>query len=206
MTYTPDVPLPTDLPSDSQQTFRTNFNELNTIFDENHFTFNYTTDSYRGKHRFVNFPLRDVDPGGLPGESGLGPTEIGLFNENLIRGDHSKPTELFMKRGGADEICLSGPEPHRSGTAGMTFLPGKLLLQWGSTNVPQHSSPNIDFYTDFGAAPYSITITVIRSAGSGTMNVYVLDGSVSASSFKTENTGSGAHDIYWMAIGKQFNS
>jgi hypothetical protein len=196
MTYTPDTPLPTDLPSYSQGIFRTNFNELNTIFSENHFTFNDATVAKRGKHNFVTLPVRAGDPGGL------GATEIALFCENLSIGDPATPTELVMKRGGGSRIYLSGPEPTKA-SDGCSFLPGKLLIQWGTEKVPSGSSGNINFTETFSAHPYSITVTPIRSAGAGTMNIYVLDGSITSSRFRTENSGSGAHDIYWIAIGPQ---
>lgn len=84
---------------------------------------------------------------------------------------------------------------------GYTWLPGDLLMQWGKVSVPSGTSGNITFPLAFAAVPYNVQITIIRSAGAGSNSIYVLDASVTATRFKTENTGSGAHDIYYMAIG-----
>lgn len=193
MTYTPDVPLPTDLPSDSQQTFRTNFNQLNTIFTENHFAFNDPTASLRGKHNWVTFPVRAADP------PGLGATEIGLFCENLTLGDGTTPTELVMKRGGGSRIYLTGPEPSAVAN-GYTFLPGKLLIQWGKDTAASGDTAH-SFNINFTGNAYSVVVTVDHNSSTATS--FNLSATPSNSGFRIRNGDSSGHTFYWIAIGHQ---
>lgn len=54
MTYTPSTPNPPDIVSETQPLIKSNFEVVNTIFDNNHF--NFTAASDNGKHRQVTLP------------------------------------------------------------------------------------------------------------------------------------------------------
>lgn len=57
MSYTPNVPLSSDIVSETQVPILTNFQVLNTIFGNDHYQ--YTNSStLRGKHKFTTFPDR----------------------------------------------------------------------------------------------------------------------------------------------------
>lgn len=61
MSYDPQIPQPNDdMGQVSQPGLLTNFGQLNTVFDQNHETFNAA--SNRGKHKFVQFPVQGSDP------------------------------------------------------------------------------------------------------------------------------------------------
>lgn len=62
MTYTPDIPQSTDKPKNSQSQILNNFQQINTIFDENHITFNASNASERGYHDVVTFHNQSADP------------------------------------------------------------------------------------------------------------------------------------------------
>lgn len=61
MSYNPNIPQPTDRPSASQAQLLANFQQLNTIFDAEHITFNATDDNGEHKKISLNAPL-GADP------------------------------------------------------------------------------------------------------------------------------------------------
>lgn len=61
MSYDPQIPQPNDdMGQVSQPGLLTNFGQLNTVFDQNHETFNAA--SNRGKHKFIQLPGQADDP------------------------------------------------------------------------------------------------------------------------------------------------
>jgi len=79
------------------------------------------------------------------------------------------------------------------------WLPGGLLLQWGSFN------PNVSTVVVFPAAfttvPFSVQLTVSASNNS-TFRACVSTGSLTVNGFTFEGTiAAAANPVYWMAIG-----
>ena len=190
MVFNPNIPQGTDAPSASQSQLLTNFQQVNTIFALNHYAFNDATAGLRGMHRAVVLEAQAAGPA-------TSATQGALYSK-IISG---QPNLVWRRLNSGPEIQMTSNLTPIIAATGYTMIPGGLVLQWGTVHVAGGSSANIPFPLVFGAVPYSITVTTIRSAGAGTMNIYVLNGSVTATKFQTESTG-GAHDIYWMAIGK----
>jgi len=199
MSYNPNIPQPTDKLSKSQGQILSNFTLSNTYFGVDHSAFNAS--SRQGQHNRVSFigQIPAYVPIALNGITVAAVSNISHYNlyavENPTGGASSPPIQL------TNFLCTPV-----AGSKGATFLPGGLMLQWGTENAPAGTSGVWIFEKQFtigGApiSPYAVLITPIRSAGAGTMNIYVLDGSVTSVNFRTENTGSGAHDFYYMAIG-----
>lgn len=195
MTYNPAIPQASDQPSLSQGQMLINFGQLNTIFDSNHYTFNYATVADRGKHKYASFMNQAAGPV-------TGATECALYAK--LSAAHSN---LFWRReSNGTEIQMSSninPTWGVVGTTGkgMSFLPGGLLIQWGYKLVPSLSSTNTGFVTAFSASPYSIQVSMERTATSSAQQVYIIEGSVGPGSFNIYHTASAAHYVYWMAIG-----
>ena len=119
MPYTPNIPQPTDLPSQSQGQILQNFQAINTAFGINHVGFN-TADE--GKHAEITFPVGPL--GGQPFTYLAG--EIGLQSLNQL------PTsipDIWMTRGLGTAIPITGRLP---ATTGWTYLPSGLLIKWGT--------------------------------------------------------------------------
>lgn len=57
MSYTPNVPQPNDIISETQAPILANFQQLNTIFGNDHYSFTEGS-TLRGKHKFTTFPDR----------------------------------------------------------------------------------------------------------------------------------------------------
>lgn len=187
MTYDPNIPSGTDLISVSQGQIQQNFQAINTAWNVNHEEFNLAN---AGKHPFVEFPIQSADPGGAV-------SEWTLFSKTNVAGNN----ELFYKRDNeATAYQLSGTNPTRA-TKGTTFLPGGLLLQWGAEATVADNQV-YTFNVAFTAAPYSISLTGVRS-NTQSRSLWVSSGSVTTSQFaiRTDSGGAALTPVYWMAIG-----
>lgn len=65
MTYSPTIPQPNDLLSQSQGDIQINFSQANSIFQIDHVEFNNATVADRGDHKQITFNTNNV-PGGAP--------------------------------------------------------------------------------------------------------------------------------------------
>jgi hypothetical protein len=187
MTFDPNIPAASDLISVSQGQLQQNFQSLNTAWNVNHEEFNLAN---AGKHPFVEFPIQGADPAGAL-------NEFTIFSKTNVAGNN----ELFYKRDNeANSYQLSGPNPNRA-TKGSTFLPGGLLLQWGAEATVADNQV-YTFDVAFAAAPYSVTITGVRS-NTQERSLWVSSGTVTASQFaiRTSSSGVALTPVYWMAIG-----
>lgn len=187
MTYQANIPQSTDLISVSQDDLLQNYQAIDAAWNINHVDFNLAS---QGKHKFVEMPVQGADPAGAAGE-------FTLFSKTNVAGNN----EVFYKRNAeANSYQLSGPNPNRA-AKGSTFLPGGLLLQWGlETTIANNQQYTFD--KAFAAAPYSITLTGVRS-NNQQRALWVSDGTVTTTAFriKTDSTGAAMKGIYWMAIG-----
>lgn len=68
MTFNPAIPQAYDRPSDSQPQLLTNFQQLNTLFDIDHITWNSSDSANRGKHRKTTLRWEGSDPATSAGE------------------------------------------------------------------------------------------------------------------------------------------
>ncbi len=62
-TYNKNIPRSTDDPSQSQPIIQNNFDQLNTVFGNEHVEFDNSTPGDRGKHKMVTFVDNTTDPG-----------------------------------------------------------------------------------------------------------------------------------------------
>jgi len=89
---------------------------------------------------------------------------------------------------------------------GWTFLPGGLILQYGTSAVNTVGTPTtITFPMTFPTAVLSITMGFVNNAGGNSPaanSAFVKSGSVATNQFVVMNSSSGnLTNIYWMAIG-----
>lgn len=84
---------------------------------------------------------------------------------------------------------------------GYTFLPGGLIMQWGtiSVSVGAGVGNQVNYPISFAAAAYSIQITNLQTSATATPGVEATTPAPSASGFRVR---SGANvTVYWLAIG-----
>jgi hypothetical protein len=192
MTYQPNIPNAGDRPSDSQLDIYNNFTALNTIFAENHYEYVFATVGNRGKHKFCSFVSQAPGPATDTHEGAVYCKDVG-----------GRPTLFFRRENSGTEIqigCLHSPN---NSSDGSTFLPGNILIQWGSDNYPSGESGAISYDNAFSAPPYSIVVTARRSDDLSNHDpMYVsTDHPPTASTFRIVNTATSGHTGFWIAIG-----
>lgn len=143
-TYTNSIPAGSDIPSQSQPDLQTNCTSVNSILNVDMYTFN---DNNGGYHRKTTY----VDQASNPGSSA---SQVVEFAKST-----SGSSELFIQRDGvATAIQLTRGTPS-VGANGYTFLPGGLLLQWGTVTTSGLGAATFTFPVAFSSAVYSVTAT-----------------------------------------------
>lgn len=193
MTFDPNIPQANDIISVSQGEIQTNFSQLNTIFDVDHVTFNDVTASNRGKHDKATFVNQAADPVTAANELAVYAKDVG-----------GTPSLFIRQQSNGTVYQFSGPTPSAS-ASGHTWLPGDLLLQWGTNNALWNGTNSITFPIAFSAPAFSVTANMLFV--NTTIREFVLLSSIGAASWTPRliedgggNVGN-ARTIYWMAIG-----
>ncbi|MFQ5685093.1 MAG: hypothetical protein ACE5GV_00385 [Candidatus Scalindua sp.] len=127
MTFNASVPQSTDDPSVSQGQLLTNFTQLNTIFGNNHITFDAPSDN--GKHNFCQFP-----------EQGAAPVTAANEGALYTKQSAASATELFFRReSSGTELPLTGLPVTTVVAGGVTVngitTPWGLVINWGSGSL-----------------------------------------------------------------------
>lgn len=123
MTYNPSIPQATDLISNSQAQILANFSQLNTQFGVDHVAFNTGSGNGDGTHKHITFDNAPTEPTVSGTISSIFPLLVGSNQE------------LFFKNAGSEynatgKTQITGPSLLAS--EGYAFLPGGLLLKWGT--------------------------------------------------------------------------
>jgi hypothetical protein len=190
--FTPNIPAASDRPSSSQSQIQSNFNAIQDDLNKNHVAISDTAN--RGKHKFVEMPV-----GSLP--TGLSSGEVTLYSKTVTQ------AELFMTRGvtGVEIQLTAGANASVPTIAanGVTFIPGGLLLQWGTGTTNASGNATISFSPSFTTF-YSATLTRVETGADnrGFIQFGSTPGAGSASVKMRDSNGNGiAGTLYWMAIG-----
>lgn len=186
ISFTPNIPASGQTLGQTRQAILDNFAILRSTLAVDHVDVNA---SGNGKHKFVHFTDASSS---IPATTA---TELALYNK-LVGGAY----RLFMRQiSSGTEIQMSGIDP-LTANPGYTFLPGGLLLQWGTTTAVANSAGNtINFPIAFSTV-FVVTCTV-QTNDNSTIR-FSLAGSPSNGSFDTTQTQT-THftKLHWMAIG-----
>jgi hypothetical protein len=204
MTFSTAVPDGTTTIAGNKPKFVANFTAMNTAFSADHTQFDSGVNI--GKHKQVsfigNFPAIPIPPT-LSGITLLSNTSGSNYTLSYVENNGFSTSTEVQLTGKTPPIPITVPVAGQS--SGCSNLPGGLMIQWGYIQAfGPGLSANIVFPRPFSVNPYSIVLTGIKdhSLGSGD-GFFVETGSVSTTKFKAINTGGGAHDMYWMAIGHE---
>ena len=163
--YDPNIPQPNDRPSRSQNDILTNFQQLNSIFAENHVTFNDATVANRGKHNFCSFP----EQSSLPGTAA---NELALFSQVV-----SGVLGLYVRKesGGAAYPIFTSNNPVTPSISPpnfVSYLPGGLILQ--GTQVTLAASGGFQVFSFPQAFPNGVLGIFVTGIGNAT-SAYTAD-------------------------------
>ena len=197
MTYNPNIPQPTDRPSNSQADILTNFQTLNSIFGNNHVPFNASSNN--GKHNVCEFPAQASDPTTVANELALYSKDVaGVLGLYLKNGDTGSVFPLYDPKSG-----VSPPNFY-------TVLPGGLVIQGGIVNYAGNVKTTTSFpvpfangvlgvflqgFPDSSMAVYGITATMVND-NPPTTGSYTKTGFTAT----VRNGGSNLYNFY-VAIG-----
>lgn len=189
MTYSPNIPQATDIPSQSQAQLLTNFQQLNTIFDLNHVTYNDAAVADRGKHRFTTL----IDQSPAPSTAA---NELAVYSAAV-----SGVSQLFFRReSNGSSVQLTGQDPVAAAT-GSAFLSGGVILKWGVFSFLNLSFvANPVFVTPFPTACFVVLLTDFNIVPN--LNDWASVTSISAPSFTAQRISNGpTTQYYYLAIG-----
>lgn len=205
MTYNPNVPMAPDLLSVSQSDLLVNFQQANTRFGYDHYEFDFAGGAAapydvavaadKGKHRQLTCVRVSADIGNA------GVDELALYNKNDAGGNQ----EWFMRRqSGGTIIQMTAGDPVNA-NPGVTFLPGGLLLKFGTVNASNGTIIVFPATPAFSATPHSVVVTPVRINGSGRSFCNVRNGTLSTAQFQInyvdQSNNSSNGDVFYMAIG-----
>ena len=186
MSFNPNIPQSSNIPSQSQAQFLTNFGQLNTIFDVDHVTYNNATSANRGKHDQSTY----IDSSGDPTTSS---NECAVYSKALS----GVSTLYFRKESNGTAIQMTGVDPVVNANDGYTFLPGGLILKWGTIAAAVNNVVQ-GFPVAFPTACLNVQVTI--SIGSTVSPVGINGFDKDGFTFRT--TAAGGVPITYIAIGR----
>lgn len=212
-----DTPLAAQNLSDSQPLIRGNFSSADTTFGLNHYSFTNLT-AQIGKHKFVSLPVlanyAAISPAPVAGDATVYSKTAGaasqIFAVTDAATDEYQMTRfipasfaLFATNTNYPQIPAKAYE-----SGGWTFLPGGLIMQYGSVLPGQSTSQTgtTKFPISFTSAPFVVMPTAVsRAAGVGTQTrvISIKDTTVTNTQFQWtwDNGTSNYVGFNWIAIG-----
>lgn len=193
-TYQPGIPTGlVDLDVDYQN-LQDNFQQLNIAYGVDHVPFSDTS---------------GVPPGGISGmhtiihlQSNAAPSAVAtvgqLFNTNQ-NDNINTDTVLWFLTGGGRLLQLTRNFVPTLNTNGATFLPGGIILQWGTQALPGTGTTN---FLVRNTAVYNVQTTLIGDSSSSNIVSVIATTAGNPGKFTWNFTGSSSYtSFFWMAIG-----
>lgn len=149
MTFTSGIPQSGQSLGQTKQKIQDNFTNYNNLISVNHVSPN---SGGQGKHKFCEFPSQSTSPATTVGE-------IAIYSRTP-----AALAEWFLQKenqiAGAADIQLSRLDKGvHAATAGWTFLPGGLIMQWGSTGAVNGSFTTV--YTAHSGIAFTTTTYLV---------------------------------------------
>lgn len=204
MSFNPNIPLPTDFLSQSQQDILTNFQTSDTSQGVNHYQFSDVT-ANNGKHKFLQMPenaapTTAVDEGAVYTTVGSGPAETNLW----FRAEDSGGGGGFEYQLTRVDAANSARFGKTSSTLpnGWTFLPGGLIYQWGRVLNPG-STGTVTFATNNISFPTTCFNLQLTSRHTDTNHSAFIAYTVELTNliFRYRVSVSSTTELYWVALG-----
>jgi len=189
-TFTTGVPYDGQSLGNSKSLVRNNFTNYKENMEINHASIGSAD---FGKHKYLQMPETTI-PDTAVDEAG--------FYSKVGAGAVAETNLWFRAENNGKEYQLTTSYDSKKGTfatsTGWTFLPGGLMLQYGSVSAA--TSTTITFPVPFTALPYSLTVNrEMDSAGSN--HAAIKKDSVTTAQFVILTGSSSNRKVYWTAIG-----
>lgn len=146
MSFNPNIPQSTDIPSQSQGEILTNFQQLNTVFDIDHVPFNDATVADRGKHDQSTYIELAVDPT-------TAVDEVAVYSK-----DQGGVAELFYRResnGAVGQLTIF------KAWASFTGSPVAIQDSFNISGIVRNAAGNwtVSFTNNLPNANYAVLVT-----------------------------------------------
>jgi hypothetical protein len=190
--YNPNIPQPTDNLSTSQGQILNNFSQLESVFATDHYTWDYATVAFRGKHTKISFPATIS----VVAQTGLASV---LYSKDVSSVaapyfDNSVGTSVLWRGGNTNGLVTVS-------SSNLT-LPNGLQFSYGSTTT--NGSGNATINWNFPNNLYSATLTRVITGGNnrGFVQWTATPTRTSGTARMLDSAGTGiAGTFYWIAIG-----
>ena len=206
--FQPSVPSGMVFLDQDYANIQQNFAALDTYFGANHVPFSVSAlGTPSGYHTEINMvPFSTVTSNGPNNQPVAAPSATPgfgqIFSAQINDGIGSADEALYYLSGGGKLTQLTRNFAPATTANGYTFLPGGLILQYGSsTAVKSSGSTTITFPIPFPVAVYSVQCTVVTSDNS-TIRFSILNNSALDKFITTQTSTSKFTNLYWTAIGK----
>lgn len=196
MSYTTGIPRDGQSLGNSKPQVRGNFDYINTAFAINHIAFN---SAGVGKHKFLQMPEQGSIPTTIANEGGVYAADKGGFT-NLFWKQESGGGDSSKNQG--ESIQLTNITPSNS-TPGRSFLPGGMLIQWGSvTTSGNGSNTPVTYNVPFDAIAYNVQLTFAQTVNT-IATLSVRTSNYTNAGFEIHQSGAGNFLVFYLAIGKR---
>jgi len=185
MSFNPNIPQATDRPSASQGQLLINFQQLNTIFNDDHVAWNDATVANRGLHRKVTFPIVSVGDPVLAGTVGQIYTKTVA---GVAQAFFANSTSVFQITGATTTVA--------GGMTGFRAASGLIINYTSSLVAFSNAGTAFVFAVPFTAAP----AIVAQTEGAGSANIGLSVAAVTNLGF-TGFSSNPAANCYFIAIG-----
>lgn len=190
MTFTAGQPENGQSLGASKVPIRDNFTAIVADLAVNHIGINLAD---QGKHNFVEMPVRTT-PTILASEGAIYTRTQESQSQLCYTNDATGNQYPLTRIGTVGEFASFGTTPD-----GWVFLPGRILLQYGSVATPG-TSGTITLPRVFSSTNYIIQLTLQRSSAGQTA---VVDNGTppTTTDFNYRNSSAGSDFLFWIAIG-----
>lgn len=200
-TFQPGIPSGTVNLDVDYQAIQKNFQQLDTSFGVDHLMFSNKT-SQNGYHTTAHLvPVSTVasnGPNNQPINGYTATTGYGQVLSAQINDGINTDQALYFLTGGNRLQQLTRNFVPVASANGYTFLPGGLILQWGTAAIPGTGTTNFNVTT---ANIFNIQTTLIGSSSASNIVSVVSSAPGSPGSFTWHFTGSSSYtQFFWMAV------
>ena len=210
MTYNPNIPNPGDNISDSQPQIKINFQQLENIFGNDHFPWDYATAAQRGQHQQVNFPVPLVVDPSTNTNRGT------LYTKADVNDTSARPQMYYQNINGVNAVQQVTNRFHDSSANGYWMIPlgsitnPSIIFMWGKEASGVQGNNAVSFNTinnynppgtKFPTNVFNVQVQIISSNNANPTAKSATVTSVTTSGFTAVLTENATSGFYWFAIG-----
>ncbi len=190
-TYITNIPASTHNPSSDQPNMQINTNSTDSIIEVDHYSFNDNNGGLHKQSTYVNESAPSTQPG-----------QLALYSKGSVGG----PSALYLIRdnnsGTETQLTSTSIGTALAETKGASWLPGGLLIQWGTINAIANGNTVENFLNAFTSTVlFPLPIVTISQQVTGENPEKCIAVFVNSNTqFQVQNTGV-ARLVYYMAIG-----